>query len=407
MRKGYLAVFALVFAGCTTSPDITAWNMAKSNNTAAAYQSYVQRYPKGAHAKEAGEQVEKLKLDNIRKADSVAECIRIMETNPDPKIAAEVADLAFNAAQKETGIGPLVAFLAYFRNHSGAQTIRTRLEEMDFENARKDSSPASMEYFLFRYPESRYAGKARETLAERSYGQVKVWGNQYGYKAFLAKFPESPRAAEVRGWIKAPAPQAGNVTPGSRQALAGVLETSPWLKNYGCALTLSSMIRKRTGDADELRRRLYEFEKLGPSGTLPAECASMTLEARSGSEGALDEALGTLGSAEKRRKELAGLWEAFREREEMAKTAIAAGAKVANDLETAELSEEVLGSGPLGGLDAGREKGSVSARKAVERFEAAEKILRKDREEIKGMLADTDGFYRPLQYYVASCLAGK
>jgi len=91
----------------------------------------------------------------------------------------------------------------------------------------------------------------------------------------------------------------------------------------------------------------------------------------------------------------------------MAKTAIAAATKVANDLETAELSEEVLGAGPLGGMDAGREKGSASARRAVERFQAAEKILAKDRDEIKRMLADTDGFYKPLQFYVAGCLAGK
>lgn len=407
MKKAYLAAFVFLFAGCTSSPDITAWNMAKTADTAAAYQSYVQRYPTGAHAKEAREQLEKSKMEQARKADSVAECIRIMESNPDPKIAAEMPDLAFKAAQKETGAAPLAAFLAYFRNHPGAEAIRARLEEADFENARKDASPAAMEYFLFRYPESRFSGKAREILAERSYAQVKAWGNQYGFKAFLAKFPESPRAAEVRGWIKPAAPQAEAGSTGARQALSASLETSPWLKSYGCALTLSSKIRKRSGDTDELRRRLYEFERMGPSGSLPSECSSMKLAARPGLEGSLDEALGTLAAAERQRKELAVKWEAFREQEEMAKTAVAAATKVANDLETAELSEEVLGSGPLGGMDAGREKGSASARKAVERFEAAEKILAKDREEIKRMLAGTDGFYKPLQFYVAGCLAGK
>ncbi len=405
MRKACFAVLAFVFAGCATSPEITAWNMAQSVNTPAAYQNYVQRYPEGDHVKEALSQVEKSKLEQIRKADSVGECIRIMETNPDPKIAAEVADLAFKAAQKETSTGPLIAFLAYFKNHSGAQAVRSRLEEMDFENAKKDGSPNAMEYFLFRFPDSRFAGKAREILSERSYGQVKAWGNQYGFKGFVLMFPESPRAAEVRKWVKESAPQTGSPVSGS--TLAGVLEKSPWLKNYGCAVTLSSRIRKRDGDADELRRKLYEFEKLGPSGNLPAECSSMTLAARSGTEASLGEALGVLTTAEKQRQELAAKWEACREREEMAKTAIAAGTKVANDLETAELSEDVLGSGPLGGMEAGREKGSVSARKAVERFEAAEKIVRRNRDDIKRMLVGMDGFYRPLQFYVTSCVAGK
>ncbi len=150
MKKAWFAVLAFVFAGCATSPEITAWNMAQSVNTPAAYRNYVQRYPKGDHAKEARSLVEKSKLEQVRKADSVAECIRIMETNPDPKIAAEVGDLAFRAAQKETSMGPLIAFLAYFRNHGGAQEVRSRLEEMDFEQAKKDPSPNAMEYFLFR-----------------------------------------------------------------------------------------------------------------------------------------------------------------------------------------------------------------------------------------------------------------
>ena len=406
MKPVFLVGFAvLLLTGCTTSPDITAWNLAKGANSAAAYQDYMQRYPKGAHAEEAREQVGKAKLAQIRKADSVAECIRIMETKPDPAIASEVSELAFAAAKKETSVEPLYDFLAYFKNHNGAPVIRVRLEEMDFESARQSSSPLALEYFLLRYPESRFAGQARDILSRKAYEQVKAWGSPYGFKAFVLKFPESPRAAEVRGWIKDPAPQAAS--PGSSAALAQVLEKSPWLKSYGCALVLSSRIKQQSGNADGWRRKLHEFERQGPSGSLPTECSAIALSARSGSEGALDESLRALLTAEDRRKELATMWEGLREQEEMAKSAVAASTKVANDLETAELSEDVLGSGPLGALDAGKEKGSVSARKALERFEAAEKVLRKDREEVKRLLGETDGYYKPLQFYIVSCLAGK
>ncbi len=405
MRKASLAVLVIVFAGCTTSPNITAWNLAKNTDSPAAYQDYVQRYPKGDHAKEAREQLERSKMEQVRKADSVAECIRILDTDPDPKIASEIPDLAFAAAKRETSVEPLFEFLKRFKNHSGAPVIRVRLEEMEFENARKDPSPMALEYFLLRYPDSRFSGNAREVLSQRAYEKVKAWGSEYGYKAFVLKFPESPRAAEVRGWIRNPAPQTA--APGSRSKLAEVVEKSPWLKSYGCALALSDRIRRQAGDADELRRRLYEFEKRGGAGELPGACSSMTLSARPGVEGSLDEALEALVTAERQRQELAAMWEGCGEREKLANAAVAASTKVANDLETAELSEDVLGSGPLGALDAGREKGSVSARKALERFEAAEKILRRDREEIRRMLADTDGFYKPLQFYVTSGLAGK
>ena len=91
----------------------------------------------------------------------------------------------------------------------------------------------------------------------------------------------------------------------------------------------------------------------------------------------------------------------------MARAAVGASSKVTDELETAELSEEVLGSGPLGALDVGKEKASVSARKALDRFRLAEKLIGKDRESIKRLLIETDGLYRPLQLYVTSCLAAK
>ena len=111
--------------------------------------------------------------------------------------------------------------------------------------------------------------------------------------------------------------------------------------------------------------------------------------------------------AGERRKELADQWKVYGLRDEMVRGAVGASLKVSDELETAELSEEVLGSGPLGGLDAGREKGSVSARKAFERFKVAEKMIASDREDIKRLLIETDGLYRPLQLYVISCIAAE
>jgi len=405
MKRACLAIFAIALAGCATSPEITSWNMAREVNTPAAYQDYVQRYPNSGHTDEAREMVGKSKMDRILKADTVDECVRIMKTNPDPKTAATVADLAFKAAQKETSVEALYDFLAYFNGTSGAPAIRSRLEEIEFNNANADASPRAMEYFLFRYPGSRFAAAGRSFLSEKSYGEVKTWRNQYGFEAFLQRFPESPHAAEVRGWIHPVMPQAGS--PGPRETLAGAVEKSPWLKRYGCALSLSSGIRRHAGDVDSLRRELYDLEKGAASGNLPASCSSVTLAARPGAEASIDEVLRLMGRAEVRRKELADQWKAYAQRDEMVRGAVGASLKVTEELETAELSEDVLGTGPLGGLDVGKEKGSVSARKALERFQLAEKMIKREREEIKPLLLETDGLYRPLQFFVTSCLAAE
>lgn len=402
MKRACLAILAIVLAGCATSPEITAWNMAREVNTPAGYQNFVHRYPTSGHVDEAREMVGKSKMEQVLKASTVAECVGIMKTGPDPKTAATVADLAFKAAGKEISVEALYDFLAYFKGNAGAPAVRSRLEELEFKSASEDASTVAMEYFLFRYPESRFAAEGRTLLSEKSYGQVKIWGNQYGFKAFLQRFPESPRAAEVRGWIRTAVPQAGSLSSG--RTLAWAVEKSPWLKRYGCALALSSGIRKHAGDIDSLRRDLYDLEK---NGNLPASCSSVIVTGRPGAEASIDETLRLMENAEGRRKELADQWKVYGQRDQMVRGAVGASLKVSDDLETAELSEEVLGSGPLGGLDAGREKGSVSARKALERFKVAEKMIASDREDIKRLLLETDGLYKPLQFYVTSCLAAE
>jgi hypothetical protein len=405
MKRACLAILAIAFAGCATSPEITAWNMAKEVNTPAAYQNFTQQYPTSGHVDEAREMVGKSKMDQILKADSVAECVRIAKTNPDPKTAATVADLAFNAAQKETSVEALYDFLAHFNGHSGAPAVRSRLEELEFNSASAEPSPGAMEFFLFRYPGSRSAAEGRALLSEKSFRQVKAWGNQFGFKAFLQKFPESPRAAEVRGWTKTGMVQTNS--PNSRRTLAQAAEKSPWLKKYGCALALSSGIRKKAGDVDSLRRALYDLEKGAASGNLPEACSSVTIAARPGAGESLDEALLLMARTEERRNDLANHWKVYGQRDEITRAAVGASSKVADELEAAELSEDVLGSGPLGGLDVGREKGSMSARKAYERFKVAEKMIARDREDVKRLLFETDGLYRPLQLYVTSCLAAE
>jgi len=405
MKRTCLAFLAFVLAGCVTSPEITAWNMARDVNTSAGYQNFVTRYPESGHVDEAREMVGKSKMEQILKVDTVDECVRIMKTNPDPQTAATVADLAFKATAKETSVAALYDFLAFFKGHSGVPAVRSRLEALEFKGASEEVSPRAMEYFLFRYPQSSFAAEGRKLLSEKSYAQAKEWANQFGFKAFLLRFSESPHAAEVQGWIKPDMPQS--IFPNARKPFTQFVEKSPWLRRYGCALALSSKIKKNAGDVDSLRHALYNLEKGGVSGDLPGICSTVILAAKPGAGEILDETLRMMGSAEELRKELSDQWKIYGQRDEMARTAIRASSKVADELESAELSEDVLGSGPLGGLDVGREKGSVSARKALERFKLVENAIRRDREEIKRLLLDTDTLYRPLQCYITNCIASE
>jgi hypothetical protein len=274
---------------------------------------------------------------------------------------------------------------------------------MEFKSASGDASPVPIEYFLFKYPESRFNADGRTLFAEKSYKQVKAWANQYGFKAFIEKFPESSHVAEIQSLIKATTithPDTRNITV----SLDRAIDNSQWLKRYGCALVLSSGIRAGKGDVDSLRYDLYKLEKETGSTGLPGCCSSVTLVVRPGAGEAVAEALPMLAKTEERRKELASIWEVYRQRDVMVRTAADTSTKVADDLETAELSEDVLGRGPLGGMDVGREKGSMTARRAFEHFKIAGKNIERDRDEIKRLLIQIDGLYRPLKLYLSSYL---
>lgn len=402
MRRTFLAILTLYLAGCATSPETTAWNMAKEVNTPAGYQNFINRYPDSGNLDEAREMIEKSKMEQILKANSVDECIRIMKTKPDPEIAAKLAESASKAALSETSVESLYDFLDTFKGHASVPKVRSRLEELEFSIAQNDPSPAAMEYFLLRYPDSRFTAEGRKILAEKSYQQIKGWANQFGYKAFIKRHPESPHAAAVHGWIKQTMPRAAS--PGSGEILAQLTRKSTWLKRYGCALALSSAIRNKPSNIDSMRHTLYKLEKGSFSGELPGICSSVPLAVKPGSGESLEEALRMMEKIEGRRADLANLWKVYGQRDEIVKTAVSTSERVADELEAAELSEDVLGSGPLGGLDVGKEKGSVSARTAQELFTISKKTIERNREEIRRLLTETDSLYRPLQFYLGSSL---
>jgi len=401
MRTPFLLSSILVL-GCATSPETTAWRMAREADSPAAYRDFTTRYPSSDHAEEARERLAESEQARIRKASTVAACVGVLKTNPDPKTVAMVSDLAFQAAQAETSIESQYLFLAHFAEHRGAAAVRARLEALELERAVQDPAPSRMEFFLYRYPGSANEPRARALLAEKAFLQAKERGSQLAYKAFLARFPESPHAPEVRGWIRS-APTRPDA-PNLQATLDQVVGRSRPLQRHACALALSGAIKASTVPPDALRLQLHELEQEAAPTSLPSACAAAGLRARPHREGNLAEALEALAPLEALREELLGRLEVYGQREDLAAAAAASSATLADDLETAELSEEVLGSGPLGNVDAGAEKGSRSAKKASERFQAVQAVIRRERDEVKRMVGEGEMLHEALLAYVIGCV---
>lgn len=391
----------LAAAACATSPDVTAWRMAQEVDTPAAYRDFTKRYPRSEYAETAQERLAQAEQARAAKATTVAECVAVLRSGGQADRAA-LGDQALKAALADPHADTQLLFLEHFGAHSGAPKVRARLEALELEQALRDGSPAALDGYLLRHPGSAAEGRVRAQLAERAWQDARARGGQLAAKAFLARFPESPRAAEARALVRPsePRPGAGPV----QAALDEALQASTALRRRACALALSAAIRRDPPRADAARRQLLELEREGGEAPPPEACAGARLQARPRLEGNLAEALEAWRPLEAIRREAAERAEAYRVREELARAAAAASASLGDELETAELAEQVLGAGPLGGIDVGPDKGSQTARRAGDRLQALLPIIEAKRAEVGRLLAETEGLHRTLTDYVLGCV---
>lgn len=395
-----LSLSALVWLGaCATAPEVTAWRMAREVDTPAAYRDYLARYPASDRVDEARERLALAEQARVEKAATVGDCVAALGKATGAQAAA-LGDRAYQAAQAETSVAPLELFLEHFPGHQGAPTVRARLEALDLEQARRGAGTAGLQAFLLRWPGSRHEAAVRAELAERAFAALQGRPGPWAVKAFLAAHPDGPRAAELRARVQPGAPRPGG--PPAQVTLDALAGRSPTLQRRACALALSAAIRAAPGAPDALRRELRALEE--DAGPLPERCAGARLRPRARAEGNLAEALDALGPLDALRQQQQALLEATEQREALARAAAAASAGLADELEAAELSEEVLGSGPLGAVDAGAQKGSQAARKAAERLGEVQSALRRDRDDLRRLLAETDGLHQDLLAYVGGCV---
>lgn len=387
---------------CASTPDGTAWRMATEANTPAAYRDFATRYPTSEYAETARARIAQAQQSQAEKASSVAECVSLLKEGAAGRGSATLADAAYRAAMADPTPEAQVLFLQYFGAHPGAPQVRARLESLEMERALRDGTPEALQSFLLYFPASSQAGKVQAVLEEKAYAVARQRGTQIAYRTFVAWFPRSPRAAEVRSMIR-----AGTARPGGSTVQASLdssLAESRFLQLYACILHLSKAIRESPGAPDEPRRMLFELDRKGAVEGLPPSCVNAGLQARPGMEADLAEALAGFAPLDGLRREQATLLAALRQRGELTRSAGAASKALADELETAELSEQVLASGALGGIDLGPDKGSQSARRAYEQFEVLQKVLDRDASELSRMLTESNGSYQDVRLYVMGCV---
>lgn len=402
------ASLCALLAACATSPQMTAWNLAKQVNTPKAYQDFVKRYPKSMQAKDAQRKLAKSRWEKAEKQNSVISYIKFAEENPKSTKAKYIEKYVGKAALATDDPRECYAFLKRFPKHKDAEQVRARVEELEYQTAKNDSSPLATELFLMKFPDSQRAAEIRKGMASKAYKQVSKWDSPLGYHGFLNLYKKSRYSEEVR--------EAAGRNPkgGSPKGLPGLLdkvrEKSPMVAKHACGLLLSQKLQTATGpDADGVRMDIDELGYPGAEKNLPSACSDWgEITAKKGKRGHLAAGIRVLLKLERQRGDLVKKWKIFKNREDMIKAAIQQSSQLSKDLEEDELATEVLGTSAVGGLDLSKYgKGSAAAKLAEDRLRPLAPRATRNLNRVQKLLREMDSHYHAAQYYVLSLLAAR
>jgi hypothetical protein len=155
-------LWALFFLpGC----ESVRYRSARSADSLAAYQAFLVRHPKGAHATSARSRMEELRYRQAKQADRPLGYRAFLHQHPNGRHAAE---------------------------------CRERLADLALARAK---TPAALELVIERYPSSRQASTARKELPKVVATAALNSDSAAPSQAFLDRFPASDRAREIRSHL--------------------------------------------------------------------------------------------------------------------------------------------------------------------------------------------------------------
>ena len=160
-------VFCALITACSSAISYKDWATARSENTVAAYQSYIDKHPDDEHAAWARKRIGAL-LDNS----------------------------AWQTAQSAKSVDSYLQYLAAEPYGAHAQAARSEIEALDranaWRNVQSSTSGMDLQAFLQRYPQGPEADQARQRLAAL----------QDDYRAELGAFRDKLAAERKRARLQ-------------------------------------------------------------------------------------------------------------------------------------------------------------------------------------------------------------
>ncbi|MFA5976369.1 MAG: hypothetical protein WC859_09445 [Elusimicrobiota bacterium] len=397
--------------GCTASQEQLAWQVARDSNAPSDYANYMRQYPSGAHAEEA-------RWEAVRRTDTVSAYLDFLRANPSSSRKSEVEERISAATAKPLSVSDSTAYLAYVRTQvknpskktlERAGQVRAKLEPLEWDAARSSGDLLQLVFFLRKYPASSHAADAQALVMEKRFEAVSKMSHPLAYQAFLQFYPKGSRSDEARVLLEKSQEPSGTEDPGAfdpKAALKDAAAKDPALERQGCSVILASRIRKGGADFEIDAWREHMNGLRNNDSPMPPECAGLpglTLDAEN--KAAAARAARLLLHGREDLEAFAGRVKTMQDRADLVKRSSKAADQLAQQLESDELSEGVLGGGALGGVDLGlAEKGSATAMRAKERLEVLAAAAASHADTSAKLLRTQAGQADAVRFYLMSLL---
>lgn len=165
-----IVAFSLMIGCATVQKD---WDAAKSVDTIAAYELFLQKHPNAEQANDANAKLEALRFEHAKASDSIFAYESYLKHHPDGSGAMEVQirlrELRYADVRQRKTVAAFESFFARYSEGEDVDTLRAELPaiqalEKAWKTARHGNTVVLYNYYLEVYPNGDHAKEARARI---------------------------------------------------------------------------------------------------------------------------------------------------------------------------------------------------------------------------------------------------
>jgi TolA-binding protein len=192
------SITVLAIGGCASIEG--DWKTATTQNTVAAYQTFLKENPKydGPLRTDAQARIEAIEFQQAKAAGDKESLVGFLARHPNGAHAGDAKQIvAYKDAVAANSEPAYVKFLSAYPNSEFGDDINSRLRKVRYNDALTENSIPAYEKFLTLYKQGPDVDEVTKLLDPLTFAKATETHTEKGYQDFLSRFPNSASAPDA------------------------------------------------------------------------------------------------------------------------------------------------------------------------------------------------------------------